>query len=90
MTKGKRREALQVAFEQAMEVDFEGRILDFDAVAAREAAMISAKLRAAGSPVEIRDVEIAGIVKARNGTLATRNTRHFGEAGIKLIDPWGD
>jgi predicted nucleic acid-binding protein len=90
MTKGKRREALQTAFEQALADDLGGRVLDFDSAAAREAAEISAKLRNAGSPVEIRDVQIAGIVAARRGILATRNTKHFIATGIKLIDPWKD
>lgn len=88
MTKGKRRQNLQTLFEQTLTEDLGGRILDFDAAAAREAASISAKLRAAGSPVEIRDVQIAGIVATRRGILATRNTRHFVECGIKLVDPW--
>jgi predicted nucleic acid-binding protein len=38
--------------------------------------------------VEIRDVQIAGITAARRAQLATRNTRHFTELGIALIDPW--
>jgi predicted nucleic acid-binding protein len=88
MTKGKRRETLQTAFEQALIEDLGGRVLDFDSSAAREAATISAKLRSKGASVEIRDVQIAGIVSARRSTLATRNTKHFMATGIKLIDPW--
>ena len=87
MTTGKRR-ALQEAFEQTLQQDMEGRILDFDVAAARQAATISAKLHAAGRPVEIRDVQIAGIVAARHGTLATRNTRHFIDSGLPLVNPW--
>lgn len=90
MTKGKRREALQAAFEQALGEDLDGRILDFDAPAAREAALLSAKLRTAGKPVEIRDVQIAGIVLARRGALATRNTRHFVGTGVAIVNPWGE
>jgi predicted nucleic acid-binding protein len=90
MTKGKRRESLHAAFEQAVSEDLGGRVLNFDSTAARESARISAMLRSKGSPVEIRDVQIAGIVLARKGTLATRNTKHFMGAGVKLIDPWKD
>jgi predicted nucleic acid-binding protein len=90
MTKGKRRETLQSAFEQALIDDLGGRVLDFDSSAAREAATISAKLCSKGAPVEIRDVQIAGIVSARKATLATRNTKHFLATEIKLIDPWQD
>jgi predicted nucleic acid-binding protein len=41
-----------------------------------------------GRPVEIRDVQIAGIATACKATLATRNIRHFENLGIILIDPW--
>ena len=90
MTTGERRQALQEAFEQTLQHDMEGRVLDFDMAAARQAATISAKLQANGRPVEIRDVQIAGIVAARRGTLATRNTRYFIDSGVPLVDPWED
>jgi predicted nucleic acid-binding protein len=32
--------------------------------------------------------KIAGIAAARKAILATRNTRHFENLGINLIDPW--
>lgn len=85
---GKRRDALEAAFKSAVEEDLEGRVLPFDRVAAEESAGIAARQRRAGLSVEIRDVEIAGIVAARRATLATRNTRHFSGIGINLIDPW--
>jgi len=87
---GRRRRSLEDAFAKALEEDLEGRILSFDQTAAEAAAAIAAERRRAGGPVEIRDVEIAGIAVARKATLATRNTRHFEGAGISLIDPWGD
>lgn len=90
MASGKRQQALQEAFKQALQQDMEGRMLDFDEAAAREAATISAKLRADRRPVEIRDVQVAGIVAARRGTLATRNTKHFIDTGVSLINPWED
>ena len=37
-----------------------------------------------GRPVEIRDVQIAGIVAARKANLATRNLRHFEGIGLTL------
>jgi predicted nucleic acid-binding protein len=33
-------------------------------------------------------VQIAGIASARKATLATRNTRHFADLGINIVDPW--
>lgn len=88
LANGHRRHSLENAFAQAMQQDFEGRILFFDAAAAEAAAAIAAAQRGAGRPVEIRDVQIAGIVAARKATLATRHVRHFERTGIELIDPW--
>jgi hypothetical protein len=85
---GKRRRQLEDAFEKALEEDLEGRILPFDPAAAQAAGRIAAERRHAGRPVEIRDVQIAGIVQLRKATLATHNTRHFEGCGFALIDPW--
>jgi len=85
---GRRRRSLEDAFTQALEQDFERRVLAFDQAAAEAAAGIAARQRRAGRPVEIRDVEIAGIAAARKATLATRNIRHFADLGISLVDPW--
>jgi predicted nucleic acid-binding protein len=38
--------------------------------------------------VEIRDTQVAGIAAARRATLATRNTGHFEDTGIGLVNPW--
>lgn len=85
---GHRRRSLEDAFAKALEEDFDGRIVSFDQAAAEAAALIAADQRRAGRPVEIRDVEIAGIAAARKATLATRNTRHFEGIGISLVNPW--
>lgn len=88
LASGGRRRSLEDAFTKALEEDFDGRVLAFDQAAAEAAAAIATEQRRAGRPVEIRDVEIAGIAAARKATLATRNTRHFEGTGIVLIDPW--
>jgi hypothetical protein len=31
---------------------------------------------------------IAGIVLASHATLATRNTRHFDDLSVPVVDPW--
>jgi hypothetical protein len=86
---GERKTALQNAFHQAVYVDMQGRILDFDAPAAAAAGTIAARQRALGRPVDMRDAQIAGIISARRATLATCNVRHFTDAGIPTLDPWG-
>jgi predicted nucleic acid-binding protein len=88
LAKGRKRKALEEAFASALAEDFDGRVLAFDQAAADAATAIAARQREAGRPVEIRDVQIAGIVAARKATLATRNIRHFEGTGITLIDPW--
>ena len=86
---GERKTALQNAFHQAIYVDMQGRILDFDAPAAAAAATIAVRQRALGRPVDMRDAQTAGIIAARRATLATRNIRHFAYTGLALVDPWG-
>jgi hypothetical protein len=85
---GRRRRLLEEAFSKALEEDFENRVVTFDRPAAEAAGRIAAERRKAGRPVEIRDVQIAGIATARKATLATRNLRHFEGLGLDLIDPW--
>lgn len=88
LLKGKRRQGLQKDFERAMQEDLEGRILDFDHLAAKQAAAISAHLRSIGRPIDVRDAMIAGISLSRNATLVTRNVKHFDQTGVNLINPW--
>ncbi len=85
---GRRRRLLEEAFAKALEEDFENRVLHFDPTAADIAGRLAAERRRAGRPVEIRDVQIAGITAARRASLATRNLRHFEGLGLSLIDPW--
>jgi hypothetical protein len=88
MPKGRRRTALEKAFTQLVDEDLENRVLAFDNAAANAAAAIAAQRQKLGRPVDIRDTQIAGIVIARNATLATRNVRHFEDLSVPVIDPW--
>jgi len=88
LARGRRRRRLEEAFSKALEEDFENRVVVFDRPAAEAAGRIAAERRRAGRPVEIRDVQIAGIATARKAKLATRNLRHFEGLGLDLIDPW--
>jgi predicted nucleic acid-binding protein len=85
---GRRRRSLEDAFARLLMEDLEGRVIAFDQPAAQAAAAIAARQRRSGTPIEIRDVQIAGIATARKATIATRNTRHFAGLDISLIDPW--
>ena len=88
LASGRRRRSLEDAFRKMLEEDFEGRIVPFDEAAAQAAGQIAAGQRRSGRPIEIRDVQIAGIAAARKAAIATRNVRHFEGLGLDLIDPW--
>jgi toxin FitB len=85
---GARRRRLAADFDRLLAQDLEQRVLDFDAAAAAESASLAAQRSARGRPVDFRDTQIAGIVRARRATLATRNVKHFEDAGIVIVDPW--
>ena len=85
---GRRRRELEVAFEQLIEEDLQGRVQVFDAPAANAAGSIAAKSQRSGRGIEVRDLQISGIVAARRAKLATRNFRHFDGVGIDLVNPW--
>lgn len=85
----RRRQRLESAFELLLTDDLEHRVLPFDTGAADSAAPVVARSQRTGRPVEIRDAQIAGIALARRATLATENTRHFRDLGVRLINPWG-
>jgi len=87
--RGRHRNALEAALDALLKDDLEDRVLDFDAAAAVEAAALAADRRRAGRTVDVRDTLIAGIALARRATLATRNTRHFRDLNVKVVDPWG-
>lgn len=88
LANGRQRRRLEEVFSKALEEEFENRVLPFDRNAAQAAAAIAAHQRRHGMPIEIRDVQIAGIASVCKATLATRNTRHFQSLGIQLVDPW--
>lgn len=90
LAQGRRRRSLERAFTEALAEDLEHRVAVFDESAAEAVGRLAAERRRSGRPVEIRDVQIAGIATARKATLATRNLRHFEDLGLKLVDPWAD
>ena len=90
LPKGKRRNALETAFENLLVEDLERRVLDFDELAAEAAAELAARRQRVGQPIDVRDTQIAGIVVARRAELATRNVKHFSDLGVEVINPWDE
>ena len=88
MPVGKRRAALMRAFETVLADKIGRRIAPFDTAAAQQAGDLMAVRHKQGRPGELRDTMIAGIVLACHATLATRNTSHFEDLSVPVINPW--
>jgi len=85
---GKRRSRLVEAFETVLVDEMGRRVAPFDTAAAQYASELMASRHKKGRPVELRDTMIAGIVLACHATLATRNTPHFEDLSVPVINPW--
>jgi toxin FitB len=85
---GKRRSAFIQTFEEILVDKIEGRIAPFDTVAARQAGDLMALRHRHGRPGELRDTMTAGIVLASHAKLATRNTSHFEDLSVPVVNPW--
>jgi predicted nucleic acid-binding protein len=88
LSAGQRKTLLQQRFEELLQDDLQNRVLQFDTHAATQAAQLAAERKTRGNPVDMRDTFIAGIALARRATLATRNTRHFDDISIPVVNPW--
>ncbi|HTA50178.1 MAG TPA: type II toxin-antitoxin system VapC family toxin [Verrucomicrobiae bacterium] len=87
MPGGKRRSALIQSFQELLD-KIDHHVVPFDVAAAEEAADLVASRQRSGRPGDLRDTMIAGIVIAQHATLATRNTAHFEDIAVPLVDPW--
>jgi len=88
MPEGRRKQALMRGLLRILDERLSGRILPYDDRAADAHAAIAVARRSQGVSVAQSDEMIAGIVRACDATLATRNVRDFEGCGIALIDPW--
>jgi toxin FitB len=89
LPEGARKQQLSSVLASTFENDFSGRILSFDAEAAEVFAGLAAMREAAGRIGSLADTQIAAICLLHRATLATRNVKHFEDAGLPLINPWG-
>ncbi len=84
---GKRKTDISNALEASL-LEFDGLILPFDDRAARFYGQLMAHLRRKGTSIGQSDVMIAAITLVHEGTLVTRNVRHFQPCNINIIDPF--
>ena len=87
MPAGKRRSLLMQAFEALLD-KIGQQVAVFDGAAAQLAGDLMASRHKKGRPGDLRDTMIAGIVLAHRATLATRNTVHFDDIAVSVINPW--
>lgn len=67
---------------------FDGRILSFDPVAARESAVFRAHRQRIGRPMSLADSQIAGIAKSNELSLATLNAPDFEYIDLPVVPPY--
>ena len=84
-----RRNQLQ-AWALALAHRFEGRILPTDDAVWRQLGELKASLRTIGRMQDTLDLVIAATALQHGLTLVTRNTRHFADTGLRLVNPWAD
>lgn len=84
---GGRKARLTAALDGLLAL-FPGRVLAFDQESARRYADMAVAARAAGRTLSVADGYIAGTAASRGFAIATRDTRHFQDTGVQIIDPW--
>lgn len=85
---GKRTSTLLEALDRILDQKIAGRIAPFDSAAALCAGDLMAFRQKNGRPADLRDTMIAGIVLATRATFATRNTSHFQDLDVPVVNPW--
>ncbi|MDN3525314.1 type II toxin-antitoxin system VapC family toxin [Halomonas sabkhae] len=84
---GRRKDRLSEALDGLMAL-FKGRILPFDADAARQYAELAATAREAGRGFPVPDGYIAAIAVSQGYQVASRDTAPFEAAAVDVMNPW--
>ena len=88
LPEGRRKRALRVAIERIENELFRGRILTFDAEAAKQYGAVVTLRERAGRPIGQMDALIAAIALSNRAALATRDVAGFLGLGLELINPF--
>ncbi|MFC3072743.1 MULTISPECIES: type II toxin-antitoxin system VapC family toxin [Shinella] len=88
MPSGKRQAILRDRLEDEVLPHFSDRILSFDLAASQFFSELMARARIAGKAIGTADGYISAIAAANGLAIATRDTRPFEAAGLKVINPW--
>jgi len=88
LAKGKKRALHEARLDEVLRGIIAGRIINFDRLAAAEAAAVHVIRGKAKADTQARDSLIAGIARHHGATLATRNVKDFASLGLAIVDPW--
>jgi len=87
LPEGRRRAELAAAAQAMFVEDFEGRVLPFDTLAARDYADMYAACRRTGRPAAVLDLMIAAVARVNGASVVTRNVADFETCGVPIINP---
>ena len=87
LPQGQRRNSLRAAIDGII-ASYNDRILPLERRGSEWAAIYRAQVRQAGRVIRISDALIAGIAKANDLTIATRNVRDFDGLDLDIFNPW--
>jgi toxin FitB len=85
---GRRKSDLRRGIDKVENDLFLGRILPFDLASAHEYSLLMVDRQRKGRPIDLMDGLVAAIARSQGASLATRNTNHFIDLGIDLINPF--
>lgn len=88
MPEGRRRDERASIIERILNRYFSNRVLPFDSDVTQDYAVIFAARSKAGREIKHADCEIAAIARKHGAAVATRDTGHFENCGIEVINPW--
>ena len=87
LPQGQRRNSLRAAIDGII-ASYSDRILPLERRGSEWAAIYRAQARRDGRLLRISDALIAGIAKANDLTVATRNVRDFVGLDLEIFNPW--
>ena len=87
LPQGQRRNRLQGMVDGIIS-SFGNRILPLERSGAEWAALYRAQTRREGLLLRLSDALIAGIARANDLTIATRNVRDFDGLDVEIFNPW--
>jgi predicted nucleic acid-binding protein len=83
-----RRSELEAWLDNDVVRFFQGRILDVDSEVAKRWGLVTASMRARGTPLPVGDALLAATALHYSLILVTRNTRDVVATGVPVLNPW--